>query len=271
MFDELFAPLYAPVPDVGKYLERIGLAATQCTDSETLDALVIAHQRSVPFENLDVFDAGLDISIDIPTLYDKIVTRRRGGYCFELNAAFMGLLKGIGYECHAVAARVLRTLAYCMPLSHRATIVTIGGARYFCDVGFGGPSPQRALLLDETAPQSDGKKDFVFEKSDKGTVMYRLVGESKEPILMFSETPFDPVDFLALNEYQSKNKNSYFKSARMINLVTEAGSTTLTGNVLSINTNSGSTEQTLHTESSLRQAMSTHFGIKVDYPLRVNG
>jgi N-hydroxyarylamine O-acetyltransferase len=269
MFDELFAPLYAPIPDVGKYLERIGLDSIQNPDRENLDALVLAHQRNVPFENLDVYDAEIDVSINIPALYDKIVLQHRGGYCFELNAAFMGLLKCLGYDCHAVAARVIWHATCYMPLTHRATIVTIDGVRYFCDVGFGGPSPQRALLLDDSRAQQSGANKFFFEKKDINIMMSRLVNGEKEPLLLFSEIQSDPVDFLALNEYQAKSKNSYFKMARMLNLVTQTGSTTLTGNVFTINSNGSSVEKTLETEADLRQVMKDHFGLEVNYPLNL--
>ena len=268
-FSELFAPLYSPIPDSGKYLERIGVDAVKTPDKENLDKLVVAHQRNVPFENLDVYDAETELSLYISDLYDKIVTRRRGGYCFELNSAFMELLKSVGYECYPTAARVIWHAACTMPLSHRVTIVTIGGVRYFCDVGFGGPSPQGAIMLDEPGPQQSGSNIFVFSRNDGSTVINRLVDGEHEPLLMFTEIPYDPVDFLALNEYQSRSKNSNFKKSRTLNLVTETGNITLGGNVLRVNSDSDPVEITLGTEDELRAAIKDYFGIAVDFPLKM--
>ena len=268
MFKALFGPLYEPIPDCGKYLERIGLSPIRKADKETLDLLVLSHQKSVPFENLDVYDAGLDISLGIPELYDKIVLRRRGGYCFELNAAFSSLLSGLGYTCYSVAVRVVANASILMPLSHRASIVTIGGVRFFCDVGFGGPSPQGALVLDDTEPQRSGPNTFIIKKDKQDIVICRIVDGNAEPLLSFLETPCDPVDFLALNEYQSKSKNSMFRITRICNLVTDTGSITLSDNVLKLHSDSNTIEKTLETEGDLRSALKNNYGIQVDFPLR---
>jgi N-hydroxyarylamine O-acetyltransferase len=267
----MFEELYAPLPDSGKYLERIGNPKVTGPNLETLDALILAQQRSVPFENLDVYDAGADISLEITQLYDKIVTRRRGGYCFELNSLFYSLLKSLGFDCHPVAARVVWFAQGVMPISHRATVVTIGGVRYFCDVGFGGPSPNRALKLDTEEPQSCGANTFKFEKKDgKNFIIYRLTDTGKEQLLMFSDEPYEPVDFLAFNEYQSKNKNSGFKRMRMLNLSTADGAISLNDRTLRIHKNGEVTETVLDTEDKLRQAIKEHYGITVDFPLKSN-
>jgi N-hydroxyarylamine O-acetyltransferase len=265
----MFEELYAPLPDSGKYLERLGNPQVTGPDVKTLDALVLAHQRSVPFENLDVYDAEADVSLEVAQLYDKIVTRRRGGYCFELNGLFITLLKGLGFDCYSVAARVIWFAQNFMPLSHRATIVTIGGERYFCDVGFGGPSPNRALKLDDPNPQSCGANTFIFEKKDgKNFIIYRLTDEGREQLLMFSDEPVDPVDFLALNEYQSKNKNSGFKRMRMLNRSTENGAVSLNDNMLRIHKDGQVEEILLDTPEKLKQAIENYYGIVVGFPLK---
>ena len=265
---EIFEPLYAPLPNIERYLERIGISSFDNPDKETLDSLILCHQRTVPFENLDIYDAAADISLNIPALYDKIVLRRRGGYCFELNAVFMSLLTSLGYDCCAVAVRVVWNLPDVMPISHRAVIVTIDGIRYFCDVGFGGPSPQNALYLDVIGLQTSGTNVFLFEKSEAGTVMYRMLNGNKERLLLFHETPCDPVDFLAFNEYQSKNNNSMFRKNRLVNLITETGSITLTGNALKIHDDGNTLEETLSGEQELRAALKKHFDLSVDFPLK---
>ena len=266
MFD--FKPLYSPLPDSKLYLERIGISSINAPDKETLDRLVLCHQRTVPFENLDIFDADMDISLHIPELYDKIVLRRRGGYCFELNAAFMSLLKSLGYDCYAIAVRVVWNFPDVMPISHRATIVTIDGTRYFCDVGFGGPSPQGALYLDVVGFQESGSNVFEIEKGKSGTTIYRIVDGKRERLLLFGEEPCDPVDFLALNEFQSRGRESMFRKGRLLNLVRETGSATLSGNVLKIHDDGNTSEKTLADEQELRAAMKEHFGLAVDFPLK---
>ena len=272
MFDELFNSLYADLPDKEKYLERIGMDSDVKPTKETLDALILAHLRTVPFENLDVCDADTDISLSIPHLYEKIVTNRRGGYCYELNAAFTALLKAVGFECYPIAVRVVWGATRFMPISHRAAIVTIDGVRYFADVGFGGPSPQGALMIDDPGEQPSGVNVFVVDKGgEHGIVINRLVDGKKEQLLMFKDTPVDPVDFLALNEYQAKSKYSMFRIARLVNLVTEEGAKSLSGSVLKIyNYDIGDTsEMSFESQEELRAALKEHFDIDVDFTLKM--
>ena len=268
MFD--FEPIYAPLPDREAYLKRIGYEGAVSPDLETLNALIRAHLTHVPFENLDVYDAGADIPLDTASLFDKIVTRRRGGYCFELNALFYALLKDIGFDCYPIAVRVVRaSMRRVSPLSHRATIVTIDGVRYFADVGFGGPAPHRALELDNPAEQlSDGQR-FFFDKSGGDTVLCRATDSGNERLLQFSEAPVDPIDFLALNEYQAKSKMSGFRMVRMVNIATEDGAVSMTGNVMRVHKNGEVTETAFTTQEELRRALRDYYGIEVDFELKV--
>ena len=57
---------------------------------------------NVPFENLDIQNK---IKIDLDNLFDKIVIRNRGGFCYELNGLFYKLLKQIGFAVRMVSAR----------------------------------------------------------------------------------------------------------------------------------------------------------------------
>ena len=266
----MFDGLYAPIPDVEKYLARLGMKLPQKADRSTLDALILAHLRCVPFENLDVYDAQTDLCFDIPYLYDKIVLRRRGGYCFELNALFTRLLQDLGYDCYPVMSRVLWGATFLRPLAHRSAIVTIDGLRYYADVGFGGPSAQSSLLVDDASEQISGPNIFTVDKApDGGFIISRLVESGSEQLLYISETPCDPVDFLPLSEFQAKNKNSRFTQVRIVSLTTENGSKTLTENLLKINQkDKDAQEKALNSEEEIRAALLEHFGIVVDFPLR---
>ena len=266
----MFEEYYAPLPDRQQYLERLNYTGPLTPDKTTLDSLVRAHQMAVPFENLDVYDAGREIRVDTAGLYDKIVTHRRGGYCFELNGLFMSLLKNLGFKGFPISVRVVWRLDIYMPISHRASVILLDGKRYFCDVGFGGPQPCTALDLDNPNPQRSGENEFIFDKAADGdTVIWRLTPEGREKLLKFSERPCENVDFLAPNEYQSRNANSGFKRTRMVNIATDSGSVSINDNVLRIHHNGLVTEKTLEREDELSEALRQYFGIVVDFPLRI--
>jgi arylamine N-acetyltransferase len=102
------------------YLDRIGVTAPAACDAAGLRTLHRAHQLTVPFENLSIHLAE-PISLDERDLADKIVRRRRGGFCYELNGAFALLLEALGAQVSRVAARV--------SISGRMLIHTQGGTR----------------------------------------------------------------------------------------------------------------------------------------------
>ena len=74
------------------YLNRVGVTVPAVSDAAGLRTLHRAHQLTVPFENLSIHLAE-PISLDERDLIDKIVRRRRGGFCYELNGAFALLLE----------------------------------------------------------------------------------------------------------------------------------------------------------------------------------
>ena len=92
---------------VASYFKRIGLEMpeTIVPDSALLKQLEFAHCTTVPYENLDII-RGVPLSLDENDLFDKVVTRGSGGFCFELNGIFGWLLRQLGYEVTDVAPAI---------------------------------------------------------------------------------------------------------------------------------------------------------------------
>src|ERR1700679_2069150 len=86
------------------YLNRVAVTPPVIADAAALRALHRAHQVAVPFENLSIHIPE-PISLDEADLVDKIVRRRRGGFCYELNGGFALLLQALGAEVTRMAAR----------------------------------------------------------------------------------------------------------------------------------------------------------------------
>ena len=146
----MFSSFYEPLPDLNKALERIGLKDFSCKyDLECLDLLIRSFAAHVPYENLEVSIEHHLPSLESKGLFDKIVTRRRGGYCFEMNGFFWLLLRDLGFDAYSVSVYVLEDLDFMTDLGHRATIITIDGKKYFSDVGYGsGSTAAFAIPLD---------------------------------------------------------------------------------------------------------------------------
>jgi len=120
-----------------QYLTRIGVERSPPgPDLAWLRELQAAHLVTVPFENLDVFDRR-GVTTDLAWSLPKVVERRRGGWCFELNGAFGWLLREVGYTVDYVSCQVYGADGWGPPLDHCALVVQLDGERWFVDVGFG--------------------------------------------------------------------------------------------------------------------------------------
>ena len=120
-----------------QYLQRIGVdAGEQRADLARLRELQLAHLLTVPFENLDVFHRR-GVTTDLEWSLPKLVERRRGGWCFELNGAFGWLLREVGFDVRYVSCQVFGADGWGPPLDHCALVVHLDGERWFVDVGFG--------------------------------------------------------------------------------------------------------------------------------------
>ena len=66
---------------------RLGMEIPSCPiapSAQLLSDIMYQYAATVPYENVDIL-AGIPLSLTEEDLYDKIVVRRRGGYCFEVN------------------------------------------------------------------------------------------------------------------------------------------------------------------------------------------
>ncbi|CCF84842.1 arylamine N-acetyltransferase family protein [Nitrolancea hollandica] len=123
--------------DIVAYFERIGYTGSREPTAETLHRLHLSHVMAIPFENLDIL-LGRAIRLDIPSLQDKLVTARRGGYCHEQNMFFAAVLETLGFQVTRLAARVYTGATRMRPPTHMLLRVDIDDSSWVADVGFGG-------------------------------------------------------------------------------------------------------------------------------------
>ena len=255
--------LYAPLPDLDAYLARIGISEAKEPTTEFLDELIFAHQCSVPFDNLDVCERSLTPSLAIADLFDKIVVRKRGGYCFELNALFGALLKALGFDTRPCMARILiRPIPHPL-ISHRANIVTIDGKRYLADVGFGGPQPTFAPLIEDGASRTDRGQTFTMHREGHSwwKVGYQKAEDAEEkPSMRVCMLEVGEEDFVPLSFYQSNFPESVFVQNRMVYLITENGGISLRNNTLTT-TSGGEKAVREIADDELDQLLKETFGI----------
>jgi N-hydroxyarylamine O-acetyltransferase len=156
--------------DVAAYLEWIGFGRTPHVDLATLTELQQLHMTAVPFENLDVA-LGSGVTVDAVAAIDKIIEQGRGGWCFEVNAAFGTLLTALGFDVRLLGAAVL--LHGPTRLIDHVALEVLLDQPYLADVGFG-ESFTRPLALNVAGPQPGGDGDYEFIPSPQGTTLAKL-------------------------------------------------------------------------------------------------
>jgi arylamine N-acetyltransferase len=136
--------------DVDAYLRRIRFAGDVAPTLATLAAVLRAHARWIPFENLDVL-LRRPIRLDVESVQQKLVTSRRGGYCFEHATLVAAILEAIGFAPVRHTARVVQyTPRLQAPRTHMFLTVEVDGRSFVVDPGFGGLAPTGPVPL--TAP-----------------------------------------------------------------------------------------------------------------------
>ena len=145
-------------PFLTAYFARIGWTQPTAADIDTLRALHLHHNGAIPFENIDVV-LPREIHLEDQNLVDKLVSARRGGYCFEQNGLFERVLREVGFTVRSVLGRVvLANPPQMPPRTHRLLLVELNGDRWIADVGFGGQTltaPVR-LIADLEQPTPHG-------------------------------------------------------------------------------------------------------------------
>jgi N-hydroxyarylamine O-acetyltransferase len=139
------------------YLTRIGLSAPPQADAAGLAQVQAAHRQAIPFENLAIpLGRGVDCAAD--AAFAKLVTDRRGGFCFEHNRLLSDMLTRLGFANRLLLARVLLgNPPELTPRTHCLVLVEFDGQRWIADAGFGGSyAPPMPLAHGAQATSGDG-------------------------------------------------------------------------------------------------------------------
>ena len=250
--------------NVDTYLARINYNGSRDVNAETLRALQIAHLLSVPFENLSIH-AGEPIVLDEDALYTKIVDQRRGGFCYECNGLFAGLLRAVGFDVAMLAAGVARPDGSFGPIfDHMALMVTLN-ERWLVDVGFG-DSFLEPLLLDSRDDQVEGTRTFrLVDADDHVVLMRRNDGEDWQAQYRFTLQPYTFPDYEEMCRYHQTSPDSHFTKNLICSRVTAGGRITLSDRRL-INTHGPQrlrNETTLSSREEYDRVLHDQFGISM--------
>ena len=256
---------------VAAYLDRIGLGLdvgiadatapyAPTPDAETLRRLHSAHLHAVPFENLSIH-LGDPVPLDGMALLEKIVGRRRGGFCYELNGLFALLLESLGYRVHRMSARTFSAAhGYSPPLDHLVLHVVDGaGGAWLADVGFGRHS-EFPLRFDDQADQKDPGGLFRIAENDDAEFTVLRDGEAQYRV---DPKPLALADFVQANWWQCTSPESHFTQNMICSRLTDDGRVTLTGDELITTDAAGRHVEEVASDEQVLALLRERFGIEL--------
>jgi N-hydroxyarylamine O-acetyltransferase len=252
--------------EIDAYLRRIGSERPARPDVEALRELHLRHLLAVPFENLSIH-LGEPLALDEDALVDKLVGRRRGGLCYELNGALAALLRGLGYGVELLSGRVYqrngeRAGELGPPYDHLALRVDVpgGGGTWLADVGFGRHTTY-PLRYTTSGVQHDPGGDFALGEAADGDLDVRQDGA---PVYRFEQRPRALADFGATFWYQRTSPDSHFRTSVLCSILTRDGRTTLADRRLIRTGADGGREERELAAGEVLPAYREHFGVDLD-------
>lgn len=248
--------------DTAAYLRRIEHHGGVRADLDTLCALTRGHLMTVPFENLDIH-LGQPIELDLERFYRKIVNRRRGGFCYELNGLFAQLLRELGFHVQLLSARVERANGELGPPGdHLALKVFVAGQPYLVDVGFG-DSPRAPMKLEPGAVVRERGLEFRLRNA-RGGLRFEAQGEGgRRKAYELGTRPRALSFFQPMNDFHQRSPMSFFTQQRLCTMPTPEGRTSLYGETLSVYDGQSTTDHRVDGDDAFLEALRREFGVQI--------
>ena len=267
----------SPAFNLDGYLDRIGYGGPTSPTYETLAGLVAAHTAHVPFENFDVL-LGRGITLDVEALEDKIVRRRRGGYCFEQATLFAAALEALGFALSRHTARVVMGLPReRAPRTHMLLVVRFEAApfaddrsiavaehrrarEFVVDVGLGGLVPRIPIALARNAHARFGHDVHTLVRDGRFWTMHGCTVGRESDCWTTTLDLDQPVDFEVGNHYTATHPASGFVNRLMLRAFTPDGRITVSNRDATIVRGTATTSHELEDRRALRRLVADHFG-----------
>lgn len=254
--------------DLQGYFDRIGYRGAAEPNLEVLQDLMTAHTGSIPFENLDPLMGVPVDDLSPEALTDKLVYRRRGGYCYEQNGLMGYVLAEIGFRVRRLAGRVVWMQPPDAPpgaLTHTVLAVTFPGSQgsYLVDVGFGGQTLTSPIRFETGNAQQTTHEPYRLNDRGDGLVLQALVRDEWKPLYVFGTQTVPQVDLRVGSWYVSTHPESIFVTGLMAALTTDDARYNLAGRNLTVHRAEGSEKVRLDDAGAVVDVLGERFGIDV--------
>ena len=240
------------------YLDRLGVDPGPPTLGLAHE-LVARHVAAFAFASIGP-RLGDPLPLDEASLYDRIVVRRRGGYCFEQNGLMFAVLEELGYRPRIVLARVLREEGSHPPLTHRVSVVDLPEGEYLVDVGFGAQGPPLAVPLGNRDPGAG----YLVEEGEPRELHLRTMSEGAPTSLYrFELSRYGPSDCELGHFYSHRHPDAFFVSTLVASRILPGEVRTLRHREYRVVRPEATTVQRLTSGSELREVLARAFDLDV--------
>lgn len=254
--------------NVDRLFARIGYDGGREPTLETLAALQERFLLAVPFENLDIH-LGCKIVLDVARFERKIVEERRGGFCYELNSLFHGLLRALGYRVKFASARMATPDGFAPDFGHMILIAELDGRQYLVDVGNGQSVRAPLAIPGGQASTPEGITYRVGPFDDAFALYFRDGAGEETPRFRFDTTPRAFAEYAGMCEFQQTSPESRFTQRIAVTQATASGRVTLVDRTLTVIEDGATRTFAIEDGAALRACLRDWFGLDVgDQQLR---
>ena len=258
-------PAASRTMDLDCYFERIGFDGTPTPTASTLWALAHRHATSIPFENLAVIAHGAP-ALDAAAVQDKLVTQRRGGYCYEQNTLLQQALVAIGFDVTGLSARVRYGLApeVPRPRSHMVLLVRLDDGPVLVDAGFGGLTLTAPVRLDVDGEQATPHEPVRIVREQGDFLLQARVGDEWRDVYRFDLSVQLAEDYVQQNWHTATRPDALFANNVVVARPGTGGRHTLFNRTLTWRPLGGEAERKVLADAqSLREVLHDVFGLCV--------
>ncbi len=212
-------PLSAALTE--RILRHLGMGTAPRPDHATLQSLVTAYTRTVPWESASRIvrraqhDAQADCAVYGADFWQRHFALGSGGTCYESNYAFFGLLLRLGYRGYLTLNNMSSSIA-----CHSAIVVLLDGRRYLVDVGY----PVHAVLpLDITRKTELAHPILNYTIEPRGDGRYEIQRQTTRDIhgFMLIDQPVPDADYRAVGIHDYRRDGGQFLNEVVIHKVVD--------------------------------------------------
>lgn len=249
--------------NVEKYLDRIKLKGSLTPNSSLLTKIHHHHVANIPFENINNY-LGIPVSLDLDSLYEKIILSKRGGYCYELNGLLHHLLLSLGFNARLLAANLYDGENVLLESFHAVIQVELENQNWLLDVGYGSDGQLTPLMMSEKEQQQRDNL-YQFSKSTNEKILFSRFNPKNgwHKLMQISLEEVDLSFFNLRNLYHQESTESMFKRNFMCSMYSSKSSYSIKNTLYSSTQENKTFSQALSNEEELLNILEKDFTIKI--------